>query len=486
MSIEPTTPVIVGCGQINGRKETCREPMDLIERALELALNDCGAPGFQNRVDLIAVSRSGTGGYRNPAGALRDRRKLTGARTLSGNFGGHTPQILLGRVAAAIASGDAEAVILAGGELGRDLRMAEQVPVTDAVGADPLVGDAVEDWIYHPSEIGLGINLPVQVYPMLETALAFRHGRSVSAHMEQVAKLWETFSAAAVDNPNAHDRRLHTAKEIATPTPNNRLIYYPYTRLMNSDPFVDQAGVLLLCSVACAQALGIPKDRWVFPWIAAEAHSPFVIERRDLAAAPSLARAGLAITGQTGVAPADMDLVDLYACFPAAVEIQADALQLSIDRPLTVTGGMRFAGGPWNTYTLHMLANLVGCLRDRPESRGLCSGNGGYATRFSVGVYSGTPPPTQFNRIADAFLPTPAERISIDDNADGDCTLEAFSIGHDKRGNPGQAIVACRTPSGSRALGVTRDEKSIAHLLSESPSPRTTVHFRGGKVIAAG
>ena len=468
MPIDPNTPILVGSGQVNGRTLECSEPMDLVERALELALKDCGAPAFHNGVDFIAVTRMGTGRYQNPAGALRERRKLPKARTLVSEFGGHTAQLLLANIAEVIRRGECEAAIIAGGELGGKLRMGESAPVTDGAASEPdaVIGEEITQWITHPAEAALGIHLPVQVYPLLETAMAWRHGRSISDHMQHVAALWARFSEAACANPNANDRALHSAAEIGTQSASNRFIGYPYTKLMNSDPFVDQAAAILMCSAGRAEALGIPRDRWIFPWAAAEARSGYVVERRDLSAAPALRRAAGALTNVTGVAPADMDLLDLYACFPFAVEVQAEALGLSLERPLTVTGGMRFAGGPWNTYTLHMLANLVQRLRGLPNGRALCSGNGGYATRFSLGMYGTVPPPQGFHRLAELSGPIPDEAIEVEDSLGGDVRLEAFCVEHDKSGAPARAIMLGRTEADRRAIAVSKEKGVMEDLLS--------------------
>ena len=51
--------------------------------------------------------------------------------------------------------------------------------------------------------------------------------------------------------------------------------------------------------------------------------------------------------------------VDLYSCFPSVVQIAAAELGLPVDdpaRPLTVTGGLTFGGGPGNNYGTHAVA----------------------------------------------------------------------------------------------------------------------------------
>ena len=46
-----------------------------------------------------------------------------------------------------------------------------------------------------------------------------------------------------------------------------------------------------------------------------------------------------------GVEAQDLDMVDVYSCFPVAVQIASRELKLDTTRPLTVTGGLTWAGG---------------------------------------------------------------------------------------------------------------------------------------------
>ena len=97
-----------------------------------------------------------------------------------------------------------------------------------------------------------------------------------------------------------------------------------------------------------------------------------------------------------GVGVDDLDLVDVYSCFPSAVQVAANELGLPLgdpSRPLTVTGGLTFAGGPWNNYVTHSIATMAERLVATPGQRGFITANGGYLTKHSFGVY-GTEPPT--------------------------------------------------------------------------------------------
>src|SRR5205823_1200871 len=99
----------------------------------------------------------------------------------------------------------------------------------------------------------------------------------------------------------------------------------------------------------------------------------WVSERADLHSSPAIRAAGRALFELAGAGIDDVAHVDLYSCFPSAVQIGAAELGLGLaepDRPLTVTGGLSFAGGPGNNYSTHAIAAMVGRLRAYPAARG--------------------------------------------------------------------------------------------------------------------
>ena len=79
-------------------------------------------------------------------------------------------------------------------------------------------------------------------------------------------------ATVAAGNPHAWIQQAYTAEEIRTPAPDNRMVGWPYTKLMNSNNAVEQGAALILCSAERAEALGVPRDRWVFPLAGTDAH----------------------------------------------------------------------------------------------------------------------------------------------------------------------------------------------------------------------
>ena len=143
----------------------------------------------------------------------------------------------------------------------------------------------------------------------------------------------------------------------------------------------------------------MPRDRWVFVHAGTDCHEhPFVSNRWSFADTPAVELGGRRALELADCTIDDVALIDLYSCFPSAVQLGAKSLGLSLDRQLTRTGGLSFAGGPWNNYVMHAIATMVGDLRAAPGELGLVWANGGYATKHSFGIYSTGPPSSGFRQ----------------------------------------------------------------------------------------
>jgi acetyl-CoA C-acetyltransferase len=275
--------------------------------------------------------------------------------------------------------------------------------------------------------------------------------------MQAVGELWSRFSEVAAANPHAWIRQTYSAGELVTPAAANRVVSTPYLKLLTANIQVDQAAALIMCSAEAAERAGVPRDRWVFPWAGAHAQEEwFVSARAELAASPAVAAIGRAALEHAGVGIDDVAHVDLYSCFPVAVQVAARELGLPLDdpaRPLTVTGGLTFAGGPGNAYALHATAALVGRLRDDPQAVGLSTAVGWYLTKHAIGLFSATPPARPFRRLEPAVERPPARRLA--DGYRGPVTVEACTVPHGRDGSPEPAIVVAVTPAGERVLART-------------------------------
>ena len=77
-----------------------------------------------------------------------------------------------------------------------------------------MLGDELD--MSHPTEAERGVYLPVQLYPMFETAVRAAAGRDPDDHLVAVSELWSRFSDVAAGNPYAWIRDAKSAEEIRT------------------------------------------------------------------------------------------------------------------------------------------------------------------------------------------------------------------------------------------------------------------------------
>jgi acetyl-CoA C-acetyltransferase len=396
--------------------------------------------------------------------------------------------------AEAIAAGRADVALVAGAEAiqtrlrarqggpeGSRLRLswAQQPPETPGprlLGHDrPGVSDA---------EAARSLALPVQVYPVFENALRAAAGEGIEEHQARVSRLWSRFSAVAARNPYAWSPAERSAEEIRTPSAHNRLIGFPYPKLMNANIQTDQAAALVLCSVEAARAAGVSPDRWVFVWSGSEAEDHwFISERADLHSSPAIRLAGRTALDLGGIGIDDVAHVDLYSCFPSAVQIAAAELGLGLDepdRPLTVTGGLTFAGGPGNNYATHAIATMVERLRAAPASLGLVTALGWFATKHAIGVYSTEPPAAGYRRRSpQAEVDALPGRSPVADH-EGPVTVESYTVMHERDGSPSLGIVACLLPDGRRAWGNVTDPVLLKDMTLDEQCGRPAVLRSGG------
>src|SRR5262245_35239315 len=276
MALDPRSPVIVGVGQWSNRVdrgEDPAEPADMMAEALRRAATDSGAARDPLAgADAVRVLSCFTLRYRNAAREVAGRLGASPRDEALSPIGGNEPQALVSQAAKDIAAGDADTVLICGAEAWRT-RSAVGRDGFAALGwsaGDESVPEArltsPEANLNHPAEIARHIYMPTQVYPLFEQALRHAPGRTVAEHMVPVSELWAGFSAVAAGNPHAWIQREMTAEEIRTPGPDNRWVSWPYTKVMNANNAVEQSAGLIVCSVARAEALGVPRDRWVFPW----------------------------------------------------------------------------------------------------------------------------------------------------------------------------------------------------------------------------
>lgn len=484
-------PVVVAVAQRTQRGVDPREaasPLGLVEACARIAAEECGAGRrLLAAVDRLALVSSVGWRFRNGPRLLAERIGARPAEELVTATGGSVAQRLVNDTARRIATGACRVALVAGVEVVYSRVRARRAGVelgweAGGDGVPTLFGE--EKAGSSPAENGAGLFVPPLVYPLFENAIRARRGETIEAHRARLGRLMSRFTEVAAGNPYAWIPKARSPEEIATPSPENRLIAFPYPKWMNAILDVDQAAAVIMTSVSGARALGIPEDKWVYWWGGADADEDpwFVSERARFDVSPVAARTSRAALAEAGVALDEVEHLDLYSCFPSAVQMQQEALGLAEDdpRPLTVTGGLPYAGGPGNAYTLHSLAALAERLRADPGSIGLVTGVSWYMTKHAVGVFSSAPP-RQDPAPAPAPLPPPsAERVPLAQEAAGPAAIETYTVVHEKDGSPARGIVVARTRDGRRVLANTAPDRSVLESLETSEGVG-----REGRIVAA-
>ena len=468
---ESATPVLVGVAQVDQRlgeyTSAAKEPVDLMIDALRLAAADAGAPSLLTSATSVRVVR-GVWPYKNPARAVAEAVGTPNAETVLTPYGGNFVQTTVNYSCLDIQSGKHEIILITGGECGNSKAKAQRQGIRAEWSELPGTPDRMlgEDKpMFDPFEMQIGLRAPIQWYPIFETALRAQRGEALDAHMKRISELWAGFSRVAAGNPHAWLRKAVSAEEIRTISASNRGISYPYPKLMNSNNSVDMGAALILTNVAVAKRLGIPRDKWVFPHVGTDAHDTYTVSTRNtLYASPAIRIAGRRALELADMTVADVDHVDVYSCFPVAVQIGATEIGLPLDRPLTVTGGLTFNGGPLNNYVMHSIARMAEILRQEPGKRGLITANGGMLTKHAFGVYSSEPPASPYRHQdvqaeVDA-LPT----RTLDSGHVGAATIEGYVVMYGQDGGFDSAYAGLLTDAGARTWAIAKDPALITDM----------------------
>jgi acetyl-CoA C-acetyltransferase len=483
--VDPHLPVIVGAGQVTER-EGDASPLDLMVRAAAAAAEASGRNGHRllARAGAVAAVKSFSWPVPDAARLVAAELRITPRETVQSTTGGTSPLVLLADVCTRIQAGDLDCGLLVGGEAmrpfmravreGRDTGWPQQ---PEGTAPSRVLGQ--ERVASHAAEVSAGLIAPIVYYPLFETAVRAAKARGLDEHMAAIARLWARFAEVAAANPHAWTRSAPDADAIAAPGPDNRLAAFPYPKLMTANIQVDQGAALLVCSAAAAAQAGIPEDQWVFVHaIAAASDHWFVGERQALHRSPAIAACGRAALRHCGAGIDDVAHLDLYSCFPSAVQIAADELGIDLERDSrapTVTGGLTFAGGPANNYVTHSLAAMTERLRGDRSALGFLTGVGWYLTKHAAAVLSARPPREPFLHAEPQDVVDALPGRSIAEEPHGPARVEAYTATYSRDGEPTAAIVSCLLPDDRRGFAKTDDPATIGALLEGEAVGRPVV-----------
>ncbi|MDB5635314.1 MAG: acetyl-CoA acetyltransferase [Bradyrhizobium sp.] len=483
-------PVIVGIGEIVDRpKEIAEglEPLALLEQALKRAEQDSGGKLLDEIGSLDIVSFL-SWRYRDPEIQLSQRLGIKPKHAYYGPVGGESPIRYLHEAAQRIARGECSVAAVCGAEAQSTATKAERAGVE--LPWTPFAHDVPEPKrgaaFQKPMAVKLGVFRPITVYPFYESATSAHWGRTPREAMAESGQLWSTYSSVASQNPNAWLKRRFAPDEITTPTPDNRLIAWPYTKLMVANPTVNMGAAVLLTSLAKARAAGISEDRLVHVWGGASAEEPrdYLIRDQFFESHPQNAvlKAILDLVGGDGKA---FDAIELYSCFPCVPKMARRTLGLGPDVQPTVTGGLTFFGAPLNNYMTHAACAMVRKLRGGAKL-GLLYGQGGFVTKHHALALSRQAPQHELAQNASVQAEADRHRGAVPEfvtDASGKGSVESFTVIYGRNGEVEHGVVMLRTQGNARALArvPARDGATLAHLLNMDRTPVGT----SGDIVSA-
>jgi acetyl-CoA C-acetyltransferase len=454
-AVDPRAACIIGVAQHTYRDgEAVPEPLTMWEQTARAAADDAGGSALFDRLDSVTLVACQSWQYDDGPGRLCEKLGAPAKHRSMTGHGGTSPQIAVQEAAAAIGRGESDLALVAGAEAlatirtlaksGAQPEWSHAATTAPDFGANP----------FHPSEMANELYRAPLAFALFETARRAHLGTAVADHRERLGQLLAPFTTVAAANPHAWFPAARSAEELVTPTSDNRMAAYPYTKLMTAFMDVDMAAAVIVASHEMADALGVDPGRRVYlRGSCAADDAPYVAERPELWHSPAMKAATAAAMAAAGVGTDDIAHIDLYSCFASAVQFGAAALGLADDdgRDLTVTGGLPYFGGPASNYMTHSIVTMVEELRADPGSFGLVSGIGMLMSKHVAAVYSTLPgavaPPEQ-HAVQSALAGAP--RRAIHTSYTGEAEVAAYSLWHGRDGAPEWGVAVCDTSDGGR------------------------------------
>jgi acetyl-CoA C-acetyltransferase len=466
-------PLLVGAGQVVDRPDDPRdgkEPLALMEIAARRAIDDTGAPGLATAIDTVAVVTNVFHDYGDPATLLAERLGCAPGRRLVTTWGGNTPQSLVNHLCDEVSAGRIEIALVAGAEAVATLRALGKQGVAPA-WTPPRETDRPRwgDMRAGTSELEVrhGAREAYVTFALIENAFRAARGLTFEAAAREIGAFAERSAAIAATNPYAWFRDAKSASALTTVAPANRMVAFPYPKYLNAIMEVNQGAAVIVASEAAARRLGVPADRWVHPWAGADVTEKwFLTERAAIHEIPGTRRAAAALFEATGTSVDTIAHLDLYSCFPIAPRLSAATLGLdpATSRPLTVTGGLPWFGGPGNNFGTHALAAMIERLRHDRNALGLVHGLGWSATKHALALLGGTPPPHGWQRVDTRPIQAAVDAAAgptVVDAASGPAVVETYTVVHGRDGAPERGVAIVRLDDERRTVASLPAERDV-------------------------
>jgi acetyl-CoA C-acetyltransferase len=479
--IDPRTPCIIGVAQrtwrpVNPDPVDAPEPLDMWEEVTRAAGEDSGIPGLEADVDSVQIVYCQTWPYDDPVARLAERVGASPRHRFYSGIGGTTPQVLMNDAAESIMRGDYDLALITGAEALDTMRRAKKqgrkLPWSHR---NPEKVPFPFEAPFHPAEVAHEVFQAWLTFPVFDVARRAHLGVRPDGYRERLGRLMQPMTKIAAANPYAWFPRERSCDELITPTKDNRLVGYPYTKYMVSIMDVDMAAALMLASHEKADALGVPADKRVYLRGWAYGNDPwYIAEHPELWRSEAMKQVSQAALGMAGAGVDDVAHIDLYSCFASSVLFARDALGFKdgvYDRPITVTGGLPFSGGAGSDYMTHSIAAMADVLRGDPGSLGIVSGVGMHMSKHVYGVY-GTEPPSESLQPVDgkqlqASIDAAQPRKAITDSYAGRATVATYTVAHGRSGDAEWGLAVCDLDDGTRCYAKILDPDHLAQAEAE-------------------
>lgn len=482
-------PVVIGGGQFTNRDEdpeSAPDPFELMAEASERASADAGSVDWLAKLTHCWTVHSISLRHANPARELATRIGAPASvEARCSGMGGNIPQWLVNRAADLVRAGTRPIVLVVGAEALATRKRAKRAGIKlewpSSDGWPDMWPPLEPDMGVHPLEDAHGLRQATTMYALVESAIAHATGENRAVHNRSIGELMAGLNDVAVSNPYSWFPERRSADELMTVTADNRFISTPYPKYLNAVMDVDMSAAVIVTDAQTARDSGVSPDGLGYLRGWADANDVWYLsERPDVSKSPALDKCVDTALGAAGLRTEELGGFDLYACFPSSVEVARDSFGIARDdaRPLTLTGGLPYHGGPGSNYVTHAVCNALDHLR---SGRGPVAvhGNGYYLTKHAVGVYSSEAPDEAPDPSVIAKEP-PGPSLRVDSGAGGTCKIVAWTVPYSRDGSHEAGIVIAETADGVRTLARADDALTQTLVDSDSDLVGETISIRGG------
>lgn len=466
-------PCIIGVAQKTWRASEgdAPEPIEQWVQIAHSAAKDAGNENLLASVDELDVIFSLSWNYDDATAQLADKLGIRNCNKKLSGLSGTSPQKFINEAAEQIIAGKTQLALVVGGEALATKKKAKKEDRKLPWAKPQTKPQMPFDDPFHPSEIAHQIFQAYLTFAMLDNARRHHKGLTHTQNREQEAAMMASLSAVAAKNPDAWFPKAYSTAELLDISAANRPVAWPFTKLQMAFMDVDMAAAVIIASDAKADELGVPKEQRIYLHGWSYAREPiYIAERPEPWHSPALEIAAKQTLGMANITQDKIKHLDLYSCFASSLNFTRDALGISDrdPRPLTITGGLPYFGGPGNNYTTHSVVQMVKRLREHRGDYGLVTGVGMHLTNHVMALYSSNPP---------RQLPTPPDveqaksyvkgfgKKTIVNEASGAATIIAYSILYAPDKNTAYAI--CELADGSRCYAICHEQATVSAMEKE-------------------